>query len=100
MRDTWEGWGERLRRHKKAKGLKWGDIADKLQMSEVGIRKWINGDNDINLVDFFRLCAAMDADPIQILFGRAALNDEQRKMLSELVRGEDSPMPPPRRRSS
>jgi hypothetical protein len=72
-----------------------------MDVTEDAIRKWISGHNEINLVDFFRLCVAMKADPLKILFGRSALNDEQRNMLADLIRnndGDGGSIPAPRKR--
>lgn len=56
-----------------------------LGMSESALRSWINGNREINLTDFFRLCAAIKADPRQMLFGSPALSAEQRQALGEVV---------------
>lgn len=83
---NWSDWGKRLRAHvRETDGVTWAGIAKDLDQSESGIRHWCNGTREINLVDFFRLCAAAKADPAQILFGGIKLTDEHRKILSEAV---------------
>jgi hypothetical protein len=44
------------------------DLAAKLDMHPNSIRAWINGNRDLNLVDFFRLCSAGGIDPQAVLF--------------------------------
>lgn len=60
-------------------------VAAKLGMSEPGLRSWLNGNRQINLSDFIRLCEAVKADPRQMLFGAPYLSPEQRQVLGEAV---------------
>lgn len=85
--DIWRGWGERLRAHAKAKGIRLEDYARQFParrstnegdtLSESGLRHWINGRTRILLQDFFKLCTLAGADPQRILFGdeRGAVNE-------------------------
>lgn len=82
---SWIDWGTRLRAHMKEKRLRAVVVADALKMSESALRSWINGNRELNLHDFFRLCAAVKADPSQILFGRPSFSPEQRKQIGEMV---------------
>lgn len=65
---VYKGWGERLRRHHKARGLSARQIAERAGQAESTIRSWINGSRQISLDDFMRLCIAAEADPAEILF--------------------------------
>lgn len=69
-RGTWLDWGKRIRAHVALRELSWGSVADRMGVTEAGLRHWLNGTRDINLVDFFSLCGAIDADPSEMLFGR------------------------------
>lgn len=83
-RDPWAGWGQRLRAHVKEKRIPWEKVAARVGESGVAIstvRSWLNGTRDINLVDFFALCKAAEADPAAILFGVSSLTPEQRQLL-------------------
>lgn len=62
------GWGVRFRTLAKAKGFNLRQIAEKLEMSESGVRSWTNGQRAINLEDFLALCKAAGIDPAQTLF--------------------------------
>lgn len=82
----WLDWGRRLRAHvREQPDISWAKIARDLDISEAAVRHWCNGTRDINLADFFRLCAAAKADPAQILFGRVIVTDDQRRRLGDLV---------------
>lgn len=70
-------WGIRIRRHIKASGKRMGEIADLMEMSESGLRMWLNGTNKINLEDFERLCAVVEIDACTVLVGRPALTERQ-----------------------
>lgn len=65
----WRDWGARFRKHCRDKKINNVFLADKLEMSESGVRSWVNGNREINLSDFFRLCTAASVEPSQILFG-------------------------------
>lgn len=43
-------------------------LAEKMGMSEPGINSWTNGNRNINLADFLRLCEAAGLDPAVVLF--------------------------------
>lgn len=82
---NWEHWGARLRAHVKDQQIQWAKIAEGIEQAESTIRSWCNGTREINLRDFFRLCAAANAEPAQILFGRMTITDDQRMRLGNLV---------------
>ena len=81
----WELWGKRFRALIKDRGLTLGTLSGKLDMSESGLRSWVNGNREINLADFFRLCKAASIDPSQVLFGSVRISEEQRKQLGQIV---------------
>lgn len=67
--ESWVDWPKRLRAHVKDKRLRWGKVADQLGITEGALRHWLNGRNQVNLIDFFTLCGIVGADPRAILFG-------------------------------
>ena len=69
----------------KEKRLRPITVAGRLSLSEPALRSWLNGNRQINLVDFFRLCAAAMADPRMILFGSVGLTPEQKQQLGQAV---------------
>lgn len=85
MGDEWKSWGQRIRVHMKEKRLRPVNVAAKLDMSDSALRSWLNGNRDINLSDFVRLCDAIKADPRQILFGSVGLTAEQKLALGQRV---------------
>ena len=82
---NWRKWGPRFKVLAKENGSSLADVAEKLKMSESGVRSWTNGTRQINLSDFFALCAAAKVDPSQALFGRVGLSVEQKAKLGELL---------------
>lgn len=81
----WESWGTRLRAHLKKKKSNLAKLAEKVERSEPTLRSWTNGTRQINLVDFFYICEAAEADPAIILFGTALLSQEQSKAIRDLA---------------
>lgn len=81
----WGMWGRRLRAHMKEHKQRGVNLASKVGISESGLRSWINGNREINLSDFFNLCAAAKADPRIILFGNVGLTIEQKQALGQAV---------------
>ena len=81
----WKLWGQRLRTHMKEQRLRPVVVASRVGIEEPTLRSWINGNRQINLSDFFRLCAAVKADPRQILFGSVGLSAEQKQALGQAV---------------
>ena len=67
---TWKQWGARFRQAIADKPIpvRQAVVAERLGVADSTLRSWLNGSRDINLVDFFRICAAGDVDPRQILF--------------------------------
>jgi transcriptional regulator with XRE-family HTH domain len=64
----WQDWGTRFRNGCREKGTSTRKVSEKLDLAESTVRSWINGTREINLSDFFRLCAAAGLDPASILF--------------------------------
>lgn len=58
--------------------------AQKMELTEGALRHWENGNRNINLEDFFKLCEIAEVDPCQILFGAPMLSPELRESLNEL----------------
>jgi hypothetical protein len=83
--DEWKIWGQRIRVHMREKRLRPITVALKLGMSEPALRSWLNGNREINLSDFVRLCVAIKADPRQMLFGSMGLSPEQKQALGQRV---------------
>lgn len=99
----WRDWGPRFRDLSRDKKISTRALAEKLELSESAVRSWLNYNREINLTDFFKLCAAGNIDPSQVLFGTSDDNfiaisraweqaDEQGKRLlriaAEAVLGE------------
>ena len=85
MADEWKLWGKRIRVQMRERRLRPVAVAHKVGISEPALRSWINGNREINLSDFFRLCDAVRADPRQMLFGSVGLSEEQRQLLGQRV---------------
>ena len=68
---TWKLWPDRFRQHLKRHGLTQAGLAEGLddKVTPGTISHWLTGRRDINLTDFFSLCASAGADPAKILFG-------------------------------
>jgi transcriptional regulator with XRE-family HTH domain len=62
------GWGAAFRQHAKGKGLSLGQIAERMNLAESTLRSWTNGQRDINLSDYLKLCRAAGIDPAVVLF--------------------------------
>lgn len=71
------GWGARFRQAAYQKGWSLATLAEEMvdengkPMAESSLRSWTNGNRDINLSDFLRLCGIAKLDPAVILFGGA-----------------------------
>jgi len=83
----WMRWGVRFRTALKLKHLNLSKIAEALDMHESSVRSWVNGNREVNLADFFRLCDAADIDAREILFG--SIVDEKLLALIEAWRHAD-----------
>lgn len=68
-RKQWKEWGLRFRERIRDKKINLRTLAERLELAESTVRSWINGNREINLSDFFRLCQAGNIDPSQVLFG-------------------------------
>lgn len=82
--ETWTGWAQRFRQHCSRHGLKLKDVADRLGKAESTVRSWTNGTREVNLTEFFALCAAAQADPATVLFGHVVLTERQRELVDAL----------------
>jgi transcriptional regulator with XRE-family HTH domain len=60
-------------------------LAERLGMSESALRSWLNGNREVNVTDFFRLCDVAKADPRRILFGRVGLSAAQKRALGQRI---------------
>ena len=85
MANEWKLWGPRFRAHMRENRLSTRVLAERLRMSESALRSWLNGNREINVTDFFRLCDLARADPRRILFGQLGLTTAQRKALGQRV---------------
>lgn len=66
---TWKGWGLRLKKHMRDAKITQEEVGAKMETSQGGVAHWLSGRREINLTDFFTLCAAAQASPREILFG-------------------------------
>lgn len=67
-RGEWRSWATRFREECRRRELSLGQVAERLDVAESTVRSWTNGNREINLGDFFRLCAAAEIDPQRLLF--------------------------------
>lgn len=81
--DIWKSWGRRFKNAIRENGGSVVKCAEALEMSESGVRHWLNGTREINLNDFFRLCAAGGVDPCLVLFGAPLMNQELREFMNK-----------------
>lgn len=65
---TTNKWGTRFRQAAFRKGWTLAKLAEKLEMSESGLRSWTNGHRQINLSEYINLCDTAELDPAVILF--------------------------------
>lgn len=84
-RNNWQAWPTRFKAHYRKGGMTAGDVAGKLDITEAGLRHRLNGTRQVDLPEFFQMCAAIDADPIEILFGGLPLSDEQMASLGQAM---------------
>lgn len=85
MTNEWKLWGPRFRVHMREKRLSTRVLAERLRMSESALRSWLNGNREVNVTDFFRLCDVAKADPRRILFGHVDLTAAQKQALGQRV---------------
>ncbi len=64
----WKGWGPRFRAECRKNQITLAIVAGRLDQAESTVRSWTNGNREINLSDFFRLCAAAEIEPRLVLF--------------------------------
>lgn len=88
--DPWKHWGRRLKVHLKENGQNLAGLAEKMTNSgtpiaESTLRSWTNGNRQINLTDFFEICAKAEADPAQILFGQTLMSAEVEQQIGNLA---------------
>jgi transcriptional regulator with XRE-family HTH domain len=83
---SWEEWNKRLKAHMKAVGVTQDQVAEHFEMTQGAVAHWLSKRNEINLVDFMRLCSFTQADPRRILFGEtepAVVLSQLQTMLEE-----------------
>jgi transcriptional regulator with XRE-family HTH domain len=85
MANEWKLWGPRFRAHMRENRLSTRVLAKRLRMSESALRSWLNGNREVNVTDFFRLCDVANADPRRILFGRVSLTAAQKQAVGRRV---------------
>jgi transcriptional regulator with XRE-family HTH domain len=85
MANEWKLWGPRFRVHMRENRLSTRGLAERLRMSESALRSWLNGNREVNVTDFFRLCDVAKADPRRILFGQVGLAAAQKQALGRRV---------------
>lgn len=61
------GWRTAIKQHIEDTGQNLGDIAERVGLTEAGLRHWLNGTRVPNVDKFLELCAVVKADPGQIL---------------------------------
>lgn len=85
MANEWKLWGPRFRVHMRENRLSTRVVAERLRMSESALRSWLNGNREVNVTDFFRLCDVANADPRRILFGQVGLTAAQKQAVGQRV---------------
>jgi transcriptional regulator with XRE-family HTH domain len=60
--------GARFRNEAARKGVSTKAIAGRVDQAESTVRSWLNGNREVNLTDFFRLCDAAGIEPALVLF--------------------------------
>jgi transcriptional regulator with XRE-family HTH domain len=66
---AWSEWGKRLKAHMKVEGISQEKVGEHFDVTQGAVAHWLSGRREINLSDFFKLCAFVRADPRRILFG-------------------------------
>ena len=85
MTNEWKLWGPRFRVHMRENRLSTRVVAERLRMSESALRSWLNGNRQVNVTDFFKLCDVANADPRRILFGQVGLTAAQKQAVGQRV---------------
>jgi len=80
----WLDWGKRFRKLLRHKGSNLAKVADAMQLSESALRSWTNGNRQINLQDFFKLCEVAEVDPAVVLFAVPRMTEELSKHIAAL----------------
>ena len=98
MANEWKLWGPRFRVHMRENRLSTRGLAERLRMSESALRSWLNGNREVNVTDFFRLCDVAKADPRRILFGQVGLTAAQKqapgRRVVEILEADDAALHP------
>lgn len=84
-RDVWKGWPARFKAHYRKHHMRASDVAEKLAITEAALRHRLNGTRQVDLAEFFAMCAAVEANPLEILFGGLPLSDEQMASLGQAM---------------
>lgn len=82
---AWLDWRSRFKAHVKRSKIGWESVASKLNLTTGAVRHRLNTTRNVKLDAFFRMCAAANADPAMILFGRPLMTEEKSKELHEFV---------------
>jgi len=69
-------WGDRFKSMLRAKNSSLAKLAEKMRRAEPTLRSWTNGTRQINLSEFFEMCAAADIKPAALLFPKQAAGRE------------------------
>lgn len=85
MSHRWQNWGKRFKEMAQDNGHSLASLADPMDRAESTLRSWTNGTREINLSEFFELCAAAGVNPSQVLFGGIPMNEETRQHLSKAL---------------
>lgn len=86
-KEDWRSWGTRFKKHAYAKNHTLESLAETLGRNASSLRHWTNGNRQINLSEFFELCAAADVDPALILFGAPIIDEDTRARIDKALRG-------------
>jgi hypothetical protein len=82
----WTNWPDRFRAHLARHTIYQAGLGEYMtpKVKPATISHWLTKRRNINLKDFFQLCAAAGADPVKILFG-GDINAVARKQLSSIL---------------
>lgn len=70
-----KAWGAKFRAAIKAKEIRPASLAEKLDISDAGLRHWLNGTRPPTLWQFFTLCELAGVNPQAILFDPPSESD-------------------------
>lgn len=85
-KDTWKNWGKRFRELARDNGETLATVSEKMGRAESTLRSWTNSTREINLSEFFELCASAGVNPSQVLFGGVPMDPEIKRQVGELAK--------------